>query len=86
MIIQVTPDVYWDTEATEQTEAAIEWLQTEVRPNLSEPSIDAFNRPLERNFSIEVVTVTERQLYITEGYDWARRGVQTTVIPVTNGN
>ena len=86
MIIQVTPDVFWDTEATEQTEAAIEWLQTEVRPNLSEPTIDAFNRPLERTFSNDVVTVTEKQLYITESYDWARRGVKYTVKSATNAN
>ena len=79
MIIEVKEGVFWDTEATIQSEEAIRWLQEDVRPNLSAPTIDEFQRPYERMYSNETVTVIERQLYINQNYDWARKGVQYIV-------
>lgn len=79
MQIEVIPGVFWDTEKTQQSEAAIEWLQTEVRPNLSIPSLDEFKRPYERNYENDKVILIERQMYLHENSDWARRGVEIIV-------
>lgn len=86
MKIEVTPGIYWDSEAESQSEEAIEWLQSVVRPNLSETTLDAFNRPFERTYSNDVVTVIERQIYINECYEWARSGVHFTVTTNTTSN
>ena len=79
MIIEVKTGVFWDTEATTQSEEAIAWLQGDIRPNLSAPTMDEFQRPYERTFSNETVTVIERQIYINHNHDWARKGVQYVV-------
>jgi len=79
MQIEVIPGVFWDTEKTQQSPEAIEWLQTEVRPNLGDPIFDAHKRPHERTYENENLTVTERQIYIDESPDWARKGVKYIV-------
>lgn len=79
MIIEVKTGVFWDTETTIQSEEAIQWLQEDVRPNLSAPTMDEFQRPYERTFFNETVTVIERQVYINQNYDWGRKGVQYIV-------
>lgn len=76
MIIEVIPGVNWDTEAATQSEEAISWIQEEVRPNLGEQSLDQFKRPDERVYENETVIVTEKQVYISENGDWARKGVK----------
>lgn len=79
MQIEVIPGVYWDTEKTQQSEAAIEWLQNEVRPNLGPAELDEYKRPYKRTYENENVTVVQRQLYLHENSEWARRGVEITV-------
>ena len=79
MLIEVKEGVFWDTENAAQSEEAITWLQEDVRPNLSQPQLDAFQRPHLRVYENETLTVTEEQLYINENYDWARKGVKYVV-------
>jgi hypothetical protein len=79
MQIEVTPGVFWDTEKTQQSPEAVEWLQAEVRPNLSELTLDAHKRPDTRTYENTVVVVVEKQSYFNESSDWARRGVEYIV-------
>lgn len=76
MTIEVTPGVFWDTETQQQSQDAIDWINETVRPNLSEPTLDKYNRPDERYYENDTVIVTQKQVYIKEGHDWARKGVQ----------
>lgn len=77
-MIEVIPGVFWDTETIQQSEAARDWIQETVRPNLSEPTLDKLNRPDERTYENENVIVVEKQLYINDS-NWARKGVKYTV-------
>lgn len=79
MQIEVITGVFWDTETIQQSEAAIEWLQNEVRPNLSAPTLDKYKRPYERTYENDNVNLVERQIYLHENSDWARRGVEIIV-------
>jgi len=79
MIIEVKQGVNWDTELAIQSEAAMQWIQEDVRPNFGEPIMDDFSRPYTRTYENETVIVTEKQLYITETSDWARKGVEYNV-------
>ena len=79
MKIEVKQDVFWDTETKIQSEEAITWMQEEVRPNLSLPTLDAHQRPNERTFENTTVKVIEKQIYIAESNDWARKGVEYLV-------
>ena len=76
MKIEVKEGVYWDTEAAIQSEEAMNWIQEEVRPNFGAQSLDQFKRPDERVYENETVMVTEKQVYISENGDWARKGVK----------
>jgi len=76
MIIEVIPGVNWDTEAEQQSEDAINWIQEEVRPNLGTQTFDQFHRPDERVYENDTIVITEKQLYISETGDWARKGVE----------
>ena len=76
MIIEVAPGINWDTETQQQSEAAINWIQEEVRPNLNNQTFDPFKRPDERVYENDTVIVTEKQVYISETGDWARKGVK----------
>lgn len=76
MKIEVKEGVFWDTEAATQSEEAISWIQEEVRPNLGAQTFDQFKRPDERVYENETVIVTEKQVYISENGDWARKGVK----------
>lgn len=76
MIIEVIPGVNWDTEAATQSEAAMNWIQETVRPNLGNQTFDQFKRPDERTWESDAVVVTEKQVYISETGDWARKGVK----------
>ncbi len=78
MMIEVIPGVFWDTETIQQSEAARNWIQETVRPNLSEPTLDSINRPDERTYENENVIVVEKQLYIND-HNWARKGVKYIV-------
>ena len=78
-MIEVTAGVYWNPDSIEQSEEAMQWLCEEVRPNLSEPTKDRFQRNDERTYENDRIVVVEKQLYINENTDWARRGVQYTV-------
>lgn len=79
MKIEVTPGIYWDSEAESQSEEAIEWLQETVRPGLSDATLDNHQRPDERTWENDTIKVVEQQLYITDSPSWARRGVAYTV-------
>lgn len=78
-MIEVTDGVYWNPDTIEQSEEAMQWLNEEVRSNLGEATKDRFLRNDERTYENERVVVVEKQLYINENTDWARRGVQYTV-------
>jgi len=78
MMIEVIPGVFWDTETVQQSDAARDWIQETVRPNLSEPTLDSIKRPDERTYENENVVVVEKQLYIND-HNWARKGVNYTV-------
>jgi hypothetical protein len=75
MIIEVQDGVFWDTTAHQQSEEAIRWLQEEVKPNLGPYTLDMFERPCEAVYVNNYVSVTEKQIYINNSYDWARKGV-----------
>lgn len=79
MQIEVTAGLFWDTESTVQTEEAMEWLSNEVRPNLSEATRDKYGRPDERSWNNNIIKVVEKQEYIRDNGDLARRKVNYTV-------
>ena len=78
-MIEVKQGIFWNPEATTQSEEAMQWLMEEVKPNLGQPVIDGFGRPDTRTFENDAVVVVEKQLYINENTDWARKGVQYIV-------
>ena len=79
MIIEVNKGVFWDTESKAQSQGATEWYQNEVRPNLSSPLRDEFGRPYLRLSENHLISLEERQVYIRQSPDWARKGVEITI-------
>lgn len=78
MTIQLTENLYWDTEASQQSEEVMEYIMNTVKPNLSAPTRDEMGRPLERNYETDTAIITERQVYINDK-NWARDHVEYNV-------
>ena len=79
MIIEVNKGVFWDTESKAQSQEATEWYQNDVRPNLSSPLRDEFSRPYLRLYENHLISLEERQVYISQSHDWARKGIEITI-------
>ena len=78
MQIQLTQNLYWDTESTQQSEEVMEYIMNTVKPNLSAPTRDQMGRPVERTYDTDTAIIKERQVYINDK-NWARDHVEYIV-------
>lgn len=75
-MIEVKNGVFWNLDAENQSGEVMEWLASDVRPNLGETDYDEFARPHMRVWEDERFVVVETQVYINESHSWARSGVK----------
>jgi hypothetical protein len=78
MQIQLTQDLYWDTEASRQSDEVTQYITDTVKPNLSVPTRDEKGRPYERTYETDTAIIRERQVYINDK-NWARDHVEYIV-------
>ena len=78
-MIQLSENIYWDPQATEQSEETMDFIRNVVKPNLSETTYDEIGRPYERTYETDTAIIKERQVYINNR-NWARDKVEYIVI------
>jgi hypothetical protein len=90
MIIEVKKDVFWDTEAQVQSDAAREWLNTDIYPQTDNttPTLDEFKRPVLWVIPTDTCTVNIHRIYTTQSSSWAmdRDTIVVTANTKNNGN
>lgn len=93
MLITLIDGVQWNTESSQQSEEAMQWLREEVMPRMgtqigefdkTEPSFDAYMRPINWEVRMPTCIVTITREYVRpNSSSWAMKKDSIVVTPKT---